>query len=51
MSRSTEQLFWSAVLLVLVAILHFTGLFAATLGWTGDFLLDQVEQIGNTQPE
>ena len=50
-SRSTEQLFWSVALLVLVAILHFTGLFAAILGWAGDYLLDQVEQIGNRRPE
>ena len=51
MSRSTEQFLWSVVLLVLVAIRHFTGLFAATLGLVGDLLLDQIEQIGNTQPE
>ncbi len=50
-SRSTEQLFWSVALLVLVAILHFTGFFAAILGWAGDLILKQVEQIGNTQPE
>ena len=50
-SRTTEQVFWSVVLLVLVAILHFTGLFAAILGWAGDYFLDQIEQIGNTQPE
>lgn len=51
MSRSTEQLLWSVALLVLVATLHFTGLFAAILGWTGDYIVDQIEQIGNPQPE
>lgn len=50
-SRSTEQLFWSVVLLVLVAILHFTGLFAAILGWAGDLLLDQIDKMGSTQPK
>ena len=50
-SRDAEKLIWSGVLLAVVAILHFTGLFAAILGWVGDFLLDQLEQIGNTQPE
>ena len=50
-SRGTEQLIWSGVLLVVVAVLHFTGLFAAIIGWAGDLILEQVEQIGNTQPE
>ena len=50
-SRGTEQLIWSVVLLVVVAVLHFTGLFAAILVWAGDLILEQVEQIGNTQPE
>ena len=51
MSRSTEQFLWSVALLVLVAIMHFTGSFAAILGWVGDLIVEQVEQIGNTQPE
>ena len=50
-SRSAEQLFWIAVLLVVCAVLYFTGLFAAILGWAGDYIVDQIEQIGNTQPE
>ena len=50
-SRGTEQLIWSVVLLVVVAILHFTGLFAAIIGRAGDLILGQVEQIGGTQPE
>lgn len=50
-SRSTEQLFWIAVLLVVCAVLYFTGLFAAILGWAGDYFLDQVEKVGNPQPE
>ena len=32
-SRDAEKLIWSGVLLAVVAILHFTGLFAATLVW------------------
>ena len=50
-SRDAEKLIWSGVLLAAVAILHFTGLFAAILGWAGDFFLDQIEKIGDTQPE
>lgn len=50
-SRTTEQFFWSVALLVPVAILHFTGLFAAILGWAGDLLLDQIDKMGSTQPE
>ena len=50
-SRGTEQLIWSVVLLVVVAVLHFTGLFAAILVWAGDIFLEQIEKIGNTQPE
>ena len=50
-SRDAEKLIWSVVLLVLVAILHFTGLFAAILGWAGDLLLDQIDKKGNPQPE
>ena len=50
-SRGTEQLIWSVVLLVVVAVLHFTGLFAAILVWAGDLFLEQIEKIGNTQPE
>ena len=50
-SRDAEKLIWSVVLLAVVAILHFTGLFAAILVWAGDIFLDQIEQIGNTQPE
>ena len=47
-SRGTEQLIWSVVLLVVVAVLHFTGLWAAIFGWAGDLIL---EQIDTTQPE
>ena len=50
-SRGTEKLIWSVVLLVVVAVLHFTGLFAAILVWAGDIFLEQIEKIGNTQPE
>ena len=50
-SRDAENLIWSGVLLTVVAILHFTSLFAAILVWAGDLILDQVEKIGNTQPE
>ena len=50
-SRDAEKLIWSGVLLAVVAILHFTGLFAAILVWAGDLFLEQIEQIGGTQPE
>ena len=50
-SQGTEQLIWSVVLLMVVAVLHFTGLFAAILVWAGDLFLEQIEQIGGTQPE
>ena len=53
-SRGTEQLIWSGALLAVVAVLHFTGLFAAILVWAGDIFLEQIEKIekiGNTQPE
>ena len=39
------------LLVVVVAVLHFTGLWAAIFGWARDLLLDQIEQIGNTRPE
>ena len=44
-SRDAEKLIWSGVLLAVVAILHFTGLFAAILVWAGELIL---EQIGST---
>ena len=50
-SRDAMQFFWIAVLLVTFAILHFTGLWAAMFRWAGDLLLDQIKNIGNTQPE
>ena len=50
-SRDAEKLIWSGVLLVVVAVLHFTGLFAAILVWASDIFLEQIEKIGNTQPE
>ena len=36
---------------MVVAVLHFTGLFAAILVWAGDIFLEQIEKIGNTQTE
>ena len=50
-SRGTEQLIWSVVLLAAVAILHLTSLFAAILVWAGDLILGQVEQTDNTQSD
>ena len=47
-SRDAEKLIWSGVLLAVVAILHFTGLFAAILVWAGELILEQIEQIGST---
>lgn len=49
--RSTQQFVWLGMLLVLVAVMAATGLWAAFFGWIGDLLLDQIEQIGNAQPE
>ena len=50
-SRSTEQFFWIAVLLVVFAVQWATGWGTSIIAWAGDLLLDQVEKIGNTQPE
>ena len=37
--------------LVVTVVFWATGWGTAILGWAGDLLLDQVEKIGNTQPE
>ena len=50
-SRDAAQFFWIAVLLVACIVLWATGWGTAILGWAGDLLLDQINQIGNTQPE
>lgn len=50
-SRDAVQFVWIGVLLVAIAIVHFTGLWAAILGWAGDLLLEQINEISNTQPE
>ena len=50
-ARDTEQLIWSALVLVVLVILYTTGWSLAISGWAGDLILGQVEQIGNSQPE
>ena len=50
-ARDTEQLIWSALVLVVLVILYATGWWLAISGWAGDLISGQVEQIGNTQPE
>ena len=45
------QLFWAAALLVVVAVLAYSGLWAGFFAWIGDVIVDQVTEIGNTQPE
>ena len=57
-ARDTEQLIWSALVLVVLVILYATGWWLAISGWAGDLiawagdlLLDQIKNIGNMQPE
>ena len=47
-SGTAVQLFWTAVLLALVAILWATGWGTAILGWAGDLMLERVKQISET---
>ena len=50
-SRDAVQFFWIVVLLLVSLILWATGWAESLIRWAGDLLLDQVEKIGNTQPE
>ncbi|MCY3568185.1 MAG: hypothetical protein OXH38_06125 [Chloroflexi bacterium] len=51
MSRDAAQSFWLAVLLVASVVLWATGWGTSVIAWAGDLMLDQINQIGNTQPE
>ena len=51
MSRDAEQLLWIVVLLVASVVVWATGWGESVIAWAGDFFLDQVDKIGNTQPE
>ncbi len=35
----------------MVAILAYTGLWTGFFAWVGQMIVDQVAEIGNTQPE
>ena len=50
-ARDTEQLIWSALVLVVLVVLYATGWWLIIVGWASGLLLGQIEQIGNTQPE
>ena len=50
-SRSTEQLFWIVVLLLLFLVLVATGWGASIIAWAGDLILDQSKKAWNTQPQ
>ena len=39
------------VFLPVFGVLWATGWGTAILGWAGDLLLDQIDKMGNTQPE
>lgn len=45
------QLFWAAVLFVVIAVLVYSGLWTGFPAWIGDMIVDQVTEVGNTQPE
>ena len=49
-ARDTEQLIWSALVLVVLVILYATGWWLAISGWAGDILLEHVVEIGSTKP-
>ena len=50
-SRDAVQFFWIVVLLVASVVLWATGWGTSVIGWAGDLLHDQINQIGNTPPE
>ena len=50
-ARDTEQLIWSALVLVVLVILYATGWWLAISGWAGDLILGQVEQVSDMQFE
>ena len=50
-SRDAVQFFWIIVLLVASVVLWATGWGTSVIAWAGDLLLDQINEIGNPQPE
>ena len=54
-ARDVEELLRVGLLLLVFlpvfGVLWATGLGTAILGWAGDLLLDQIDKMGNTQPE
>ena len=50
-ARDTEQLIWSALVLVVLVILYATGWWLAISGWAGDLILGQAEQVSDMQFE
>ena len=50
-SRGTEQFVWIVLLLVVFGVPWATGWGGDIIGWAGDLILEQIEKIGNTQPE
>ncbi len=50
-SRDAVQFFWIVVLLVASIVLWATGWGTSVIGWAGDLMLDQINEIGNTQPD
>ena len=50
-ARDTEQLIWSALVLVVLVILYATGWWLAISGWAGDLIPGQVEQVSDTHFE
>ncbi len=51
MLRDAERFALWLLALVVSVVFWATGWGTAILGWVGDYFLDQIEQIGNTQPE
>ncbi len=50
-SRDAVQFFWIVVLLLVFGVLWATRWGTAILGWAGDLVVDQINEIGNTQPD
>ena len=50
-ARDTESLILSGLVLVVLVVIFATGWWLPIVGWAGDLLVDQIEKIGNNQPE
>ena len=51
MLRDAEKFGLLVLAWVVSVVLWATGWGTAIVGWAGDLLLDQINQLGNTQPE